>query len=579
MPRGFEKLIINPSIPGAEPPLAFVEPRPGTLSFDSDEAAARYYLNQRIVNESRPTFWGLTDDFKQPTPSTLPNLRLKQQPQKSELTKTTFVKFEQTKSGVPVFGSRAVVELDQEKNLVSAALDIADVGDLGTQESLSPEQAKEKLTEFCSDGEGSADIAPPTKIYFHHPTKDTWHLAWYFQSVPLAPQDEQHNQPPINLEVMGHFHLPADYDYFVDAHSGDVLYYFSNTNDIEIPTWCRGQDEEGQIQTFFGRRNGTVFEMHNPFEDVRTYDLGLQKIEFVIPPATPIQNLTADWQDSNRAAVSAHVNATKVLKFLFSVLRRKSIDDQGMPLRNIVNCSSKDAENHPEWKNATWYRDRMWYGQESLGNDRYRSLSRHLDIIAHELTHGVTAHTANLVYRDLSGALNESISDIFGVIIANWQSPNATDPDRWIWEIGKGLGAGGAAMRSMRDPSSVGQWYKPDENGELTKIVDGYPDHMNDYVALPAWYDGGGVHIFSNIHNRAAYLVLTSKRNGNYVFTPEEVSVLYYLTLTRLTRLSDFSDARSELLAVVSTVYAGDPARLEAAQDAVNQAYDEVGIL
>ena len=69
-----------------------------------------------------------------------------------------------------------------------------------------------------------------------------------------------------------------------------------------------------------------------------------------------------------------------------------------------------------------WWQQKMWYGQVNG-----TSLAKHLDVIAHELTHGVTETSSKLIYRRLSGALNESYSDIFGVIIANWY-PGAPQP-------------------------------------------------------------------------------------------------------------------------------------------------------
>jgi bacillolysin/neutral peptidase B len=224
-------------------------------------------------------------------------------------------------------------------------------------------------------------------------------------------------------------------------------------------------------------------------------------------------------------------------------------------VESVVNCSYGAPG---EWKNAVWFKNRMWYGRAREG-DGYRSYARYLDVIAHELTHGVTERTSQLVYRDQSGALNESFSDILGVIIHNCALVSADSVEGWRWEIGKGLGKDGKPIRDMRDPASLG-----------------HPTTAAGYRPLP--YDQGGVHHWSSVPNLAAYKVLTAKdADGRYVFSPKEVAVLYYLTLTRLDRLATFDKMLSVLLDVAKTYYAV-PARREKKTAVITKAYAEVGI-
>ena len=98
----------------------------------------------------------------------------------------------------------------------------------------------------------------------------------------------------------------------------------------------------------------------------------------------------------------------------------------------------------------------MWYGQ-IMRDGRLVSLSRYLDVIGHELTHGVIETTSNLVYATQSGALNESFADIAGVIINNWYTaPDRKDVDTWNWEIGPGLRSDGRPLRDFADPTRTG---------------------------------------------------------------------------------------------------------------------------
>lgn len=178
------------------------------------------------------------------------------------------------------------------------------------------------------------------------------------------------------------------------------------------------------------------------------------------------------------------------------------------------------------------------------------------------MTHGVTATSSNLIYRQLPGALNESFSDIFGVIIANWY-PAAPQPlATWSWEIGAGLGANGGPIRDFANPARTGQ-----------------PDHWRQYQPLPLNYDYGGVHIYSGIHNKAIHALLTgTDKNGAPTFPVTEATLLLYLTLTRLTPTSDFADSRRTLESVTRAYHISDPNTLTVRLRAIADAFQSVGL-
>ena len=582
---------LGPALPTSQPITAGVAP-PGFPSSGGPvdpRSVARRYLDQIQSNAVPGSAMAEAESFSPPLASSVaPDVESAVSAQVTELqaTGTMLVGFEQQKRGVPVFGVRSVVELDRGYEFVSASVNAVDLAPQTGEPALSSGEASAALREVLD-----LDADPPRPSLEFLPPIDDGDpvLVWHFHSVAAAPPRGPNEGPPDTEAGSGcceasHPIGGPDFDYFLSATDGSLIYHFANHHRIDVPTWCRGEDEDGDDVVFYGRAlDGGGFSMENQFEDIRTYDLGAAEVELAPLPNDPIQGPTNDWQNTHRAGVSAQVNAARVMDFLFSVLRRDSIDDGGMPLQNIVNCISRDvpAADRPEWINAVWWRGRMWYGQQRQADGTFRSLSRFLDIIAHELIHGVTETTANLVYRDLPGALNESMSDIFGIIVANWyEADDRDDIDTWRWEMGAGLGSGGGPLRHFRDPGTVGTWFQPDGAGGWLQ-VNGYPDHMNQHVPLPSFYDHGGVHIFSNIHNRAAYNVLASRSGTgpDRVFTPQEVSVLYYLTLSRLSRLSDFSDTRAELLNVASILYGGSAARHLEVQAAITQAYDDVGIV
>jgi Zn-dependent metalloprotease len=344
-----------------------------------------------------------------------------------------------------------------------------------------------------------------------------------------------------------------------------VFYYFSSAPRLDISVPCTGVDDENNSRTFFALNTGAAFRLEDPLRSIKTYDFTLQDLNNPSSafPASPVTHTAPQFGNVNGPAVSAHYNAMLVFDFYNNELKRNGIDDKGMVLESVVNVyySPNNPQPHPFWGNAVWYNKRMWYGQRNDASGKRISYARYLDVIGHELTHGVTETTSNLVYRDLSGALNESFSDIFGIIIKNW-FPSCPNPiASWDWEMGPGLGAGGKAIRNFANPSLCGQ-----------------PDHFSQYVPMTA--DSGGVHVYSGIHNLAVYKVLTSKRpDGTDIFPPAEVAYLYYITLTRLTRMSDFSDCKRTLLSVAATRYSADPLVRVEKQDAIKAAYNAVGIV
>ena len=111
-----------------------------------------------------------------------------------------------------------------------------------------------------------------------------------------------------------------------------------------------------------------------------------------------------------------------------------------------VNCwDHTDGVKPPrEWKNAFWDDTQMVYGQVLFPDRSFYSIANMLDVVGHEMFHGVTDFTARLEYRTQPGALNESYSDIFGTIIANYRKTIG----RWQWNIGTGFDGKGTVLRA-----------------------------------------------------------------------------------------------------------------------------------
>jgi Zn-dependent metalloprotease len=525
--------------------------------FDNDEAAARYYLGKVMGRDLRPVVRGITAGSR---PEIVPDMRL-QKVQEQSLTGTRMISFEQTRASIPIFGSRATVELDKKRGLVAVLARIAEVDQISPVPSISQKEALARIAHVVGikPGQLESKVTQPASLTFFHSSNDkSWHLAMLFKEVPFAPADFSKHQ----VGSLGHglgrsprTDFPV-FDYLVDAHDGEVLFYYSKAPTVAK---CSGTAEFGASQIFYGEKIHNGFELHDALRRLKTYDLCLADLTSSFPQ-DPISNPDAKF--TSTAGVSAHVNAARVYDFYKSVLMRDGVDDKGMELVSVVNCTYSLDETPPEWRNAIWWKDRMWYGQTKNGTTGFQSFSRYLDIIAHELTHGVTQFTAALVYDGQSGALDESFSDIFGVIINNWYTVGAdSSTSGWNWEIGPGLGEKGLPLRDLSNPPRTGD-----------------PDHMDHYKETKQ--DSGGVHTNSNIHNKAAYNVLTAKNAaGVPVFSSRDVAVLYYLCLSRLGNMATFVDALQSLVEEAKTFYSGDPTGPDPKVNSILDAYKKVGIV
>ena len=186
-----------------------------------------------------------------------------------------------------------------------------------------------------------------------------------------------------------------------------------------------------------------------------------------------------------------------------------------------------------------------------------------LDVIAHELTHGVTQFTAQLPYQDQQGALNESFSDVFGSMVKQWAAGQTVDQADWL--IGAQILAPGVKGRALRDMANPGTAYNDPNLGK-----DPQPGHMDQYVQTTD--DNGGVHINSGIPNLA--FVLAAKAIGGRSW--DVTGKIWYVTLTeRLTAAADFAKCANETISVARDLYPQDPT----IASRVAKAWVDVGVI
>ena len=255
---------------------------------------------------------------------------------------------------------------------------------------------------------------------------------------------------------------------------------------------------------------------------------------------------------ADAAAQRAHEGASTVYDYYQNIHGRDGINGTGMAMNSNVHVGTN-------WNNAVWYNNQMFYGNGD--GSTFSDLTNDFDIIGHELTHGVTEFTANLIYQNESGALNEAMSDIMGVSAEAYRN-GASSPS---WKLGDGSytpGTAGDALRYMDNPTQDGS------------SKDYYPER---YVGSQ---DNGGVHWNSGIANLAYVLLVdggTHPRNKttvqvNGIGMAKAEKIFYRALTTYFNQSTGFSAARTGTAQAAQDLYGA------AEKTAVETAWCAVGV-
>lgn len=256
---------------------------------------------------------------------------------------------------------------------------------------------------------------------------------------------------------------------------------------------------------------------------------------------------------SDVAVNEAYDGAGATYDLYWDVYQRNSLDGNGLRLDSTVHYEQ-------QYDNAFWDGQQMVYGDGD--GQLFNRFTIAVDVIGHELTHGVTQYTSNLNYSNQPGALNESFSDVFGSLVKQrLRAQAAADAD---WLIGEGLFTSqvqGVALRSMKEPGTA---YNDPVLGK-----DPQPGHMRDYVNTSE--DNGGVHINSGIPNHAFYLMAVAI--GGYAW--EKAGRIWYIAARdKFNSSTDFQGAANLTYQVAGDLYGQGSQE----QQSVKYGWDGVGI-
>jgi Zn-dependent metalloprotease len=359
--------------------------------------------------------------------------------------------------------------------------------------------------------------------------------------------------------------LMTRWEYFVDAHSGEIINKYNHTCNLYHHLDC----QEAHYQAFAdGPRTANALDLNNVNRTINTYQVGSQFVLFDASrpmfqgtfddPEGAIVTLDFKNQPNNKdnpsieyiisnnnawnnsRGVSAHYNAGKAYEYFKNVHNRNSINGQGGNIVSLINVADGDGSG---LDNAFWNGQAIFYGS---GNTAFKPLAGSLDVAGHEMTHGVITNSANLEYQGQSGAINESMADVFGVMM-----------DKEDWKIGEDITKTSfipsGALRDMENPN----------NGGTNLNSPGFqPKNMSQYYNGSE--DNGGVHINSGIPNNAFFLFATAT-------TREKAEKIYYRALTvYLTKSSQFIDLRLAVIQAASDLHGANSPEVTAARNAFN---------
>jgi Zn-dependent metalloprotease len=261
-------------------------------------------------------------------------------------------------------------------------------------------------------------------------------------------------------------------------------------------------------------------------------------------PSTPVRK-EGDPKSGNAAADAAYDSTGATYDYYMDFLKRNSVDGHGLALKSTVH-SGKAPDN------AFWDGKQMMFGDATATGPFVGSFAAALDVVAHELTHGVTQYTVpggGLEYEDESGALNESWSDCMGCVVK--QNALKQDVKTADWLIGPTImnPKYGKALRSMKDPGHA--WEQDDQPAVYSKYV-----------------QGGDVHTNSGIPNHAFYLAASNLGGNSW----DKAGPIWYKALSLLTSRATFAEAKAATIAATKALYS------DSEVEAVTAAWKAVGV-
>lgn len=394
-------------------------------------------------------------------------------------------RFQVTKRGVPIFGSQLIIDLDGELGVKSVhASNIVEV-QVTSATTIAAGAAQVIAIDLVADHEQldpSALQASPAELWIYNPI-----------SLGLG---RSRDRLVWRTNIRPGSTAPINYLVLVDANDGSIALSLNQVDTFALPRYT--------YNMYNGQTTGYLVCYHNESH------------------SDP--NCTWGEYDSKYA----HINAGTALNLYANILGRNSINGSGMQVNSFV---------HYAWN----YCNAFWDGEELVYGDGCSLITD--DVVGHEFTHGVTDYTSGLVYANQAGAINESMSDVFGEWI-DQNNGRGLDGLGYNWKIGEETSIG--SIRDMRDPTV---FRDPDKLS--SKLFKRFPAT----AACNNKNDNCGVHTNSGVGNKAAYLIVEGGSFNGHTISGigwGKAIRIYYQTQLLLPNSSDYRQLASALVSACS---------------------------
>ena len=441
-------------------------------------------------------------------------------------------RFQQTVNDVPVWEGEAIVHLNPDGELRNVTDNLKEAVAVSTQPNFSAAEALSFAKSFAGNA-GRSNEKTKVELYIYRgETRD--HLTYRVEM-----QNVENTENP-SVPVI-----------FVDAQTGEKVFEYNN-----LQTGTGNSLYSGTLSISTSSA-GSTYYMEDLTRRMGTFDMRTTGNTMFGTGGSMYRFTGTDdiWNATNeRAGVDAHYGAAKTYDYYLNVHGRNGIDGAGGPrtvtagANSSVSLIASRVHFGKRYNNAFWLNNMMTYGD---GDGSQFSPMVTVDIAGHEMTHGVTEYTANLTYSYESGALNESMSDVFGVLVELYADGGVVSANTWkIGEDAYTPSIAGDALRYMDNPHLAGNYgYTTNDD----------PDHYSERYTGTG--DSGGVHINSGIPNHVFYLAAnggTHHLSGVSVtgMGTTDAGKIWYRALTvYMTSGTNFAGARTAMLNAATDLF------------------------
>jgi len=407
--------------------------------------------------------------------------------EKTDKLQMSHYRYTQQYKGLPVWGAEYIIHAVEGKAVKGNGKLVNDLN-LNTSPVITPAQAIQKAIDYTGAQKYMwQDAANESMLkYIKNDAAAT-----YYPVAELLIADKSCSRLPTNYKLAYRVDVFAEVpmshkDVFVDARTGEILFTIDKIRNTDVPGVA--------VTKYSGTQNiitdsvsAGVYRLRSNTigGGVETYNMNKGTNYGAATDFTDTDNY---WNNVNanhdEVATDAHFATQMTYQYYLEKFGRHSYDDNNAKLISYIHYDNNYA-------NAFWNGFYMTYGD---GNGSSYSPLTSIDVCAHEITHAVTEHTANLIYQDEMGALNEGFSDIFGASVEFYATPSNAD-----WFIGEDFDLQGNGFRSMSDPKSA----------QLPDTYHGQYWLFNDV------FDNGGVHTNCGVLAHWFYILSDGKVGTN----------------------------------------------------------------